>query len=126
MNLSETPLKILVAEDNDINQEVVQGILERAGLHVTLAQDGFAALAALEKETFHAVLMDIQMPRMDGFEATRRIRQNPAWQNIPILAMTASGVGEIRDVLASGMNDHVVKPFTTEELIEALRRWITF
>lgn len=120
----EQPIRILVVEDNEINQEVIQSILETRGFEVGLANDGLEALDALQQGEYDAVFMDIQMPKMDGFEATRRIRQNPAWQALPIIAMTAGAMNYERDILANGMNDSIAKPFDTGELLETLGRWV--
>ncbi len=121
--------KILVVEDNEINQDVVQSILERAGFEVSLANDGFAALAALQQDSYAVILMDIQMPAMDGYEATRRIRQNPAWAATPIIAMTAGGMSTgglstAQEIAAAGMDDYVIKPFNSDDLLATVQHWI--
>jgi len=116
---------VLVAEDNPINQQVARELLEQAGMTVTIARDGRAAVAAVTEQTFDAVFMDIQMPVMDGFEATRLIRELPGVKDIPIIAMTAHAlVGDREKCLAAGMNDHVAKPIEITELHGALIRWI--
>jgi PAS domain S-box-containing protein len=117
--------KVLLAEDNEINQQVAQEILEGAGLMVSLANNGKEAVQKLKVESFDAVLMDIQMPVMEGFEATRKIRRKKRFKDLPIIAMTAHAmVGDREKSLEAGMNDHVTKPIDPEELISALARWI--
>ena len=117
--------RILLAEDNPINEEVARSMLENAGFQVTVAGDGEAALALARRQSYDLVLMDMQMPRMDGLEATRLIRALPGWADIPILAMTANAFAEDRDAcLAAGMNDHVAKPVQPEQLLGTLARWL--
>jgi signal transduction histidine kinase/DNA-binding response OmpR family regulator len=117
--------RILLVEDNAINQELACDILDGAGLVVTVAGDGLQALATLERESFDAVLMDCQMPVMDGYEATRALRQRPGFQDLPVIAMTANAMaGDREKVLAAGMNDHVAKPIRVDELFATLARWV--
>jgi PAS domain S-box-containing protein len=117
--------RVLVVEDNVINQDVAQGLLQQAGVQVTVADSGEAALALLATHSFDAVLMDVQMPGLDGYEATRRIRLNPAWASLPIIAMTAHAmVADRGKSLGAGMNDHVNKPVAPAELYAALARWL--
>jgi len=116
-------LRVLLVEDNEINQQVAQGMLERVGVAVTVAGDGETALALLAVESFDAVLMDIQMPGMDGYETTRRIRETEALHGLPVIAMTAHAMASDRErALAAGMNDHVTKPISPGALYEALMR----
>lgn len=116
---------LLLVEDNEINQQVAQEILEDAGLKVTIANDGQEGVDSVKKETFDAVLMDIQMPVMDGFEATRAIRQDERFKDLPIIAMTASAMTQDReDALAAGMNDHVAKPIDVKVLFGVLSQYI--
>jgi CheY-like chemotaxis protein len=106
-------LRILVAEDNVVNQRVAAGILEKIGHEVTIASNGKEALAALERSTFDLILMDIQMPEMNGFEATAaiRAREEAEGGHIPIIAMTAHALKEDRQrSLDSGMDDYISKP----------------
>ena len=117
--------RLLVVEDNAINQQVAREILEGAGCRVDLAHNGQEALAALEVRSYDAVLMDIQMPVMDGYEATRRIRQELGRHSLPILAMTAHAVSEERDkCFRMGMDDHIAKPVSRRSLFAALNCWI--
>ncbi len=117
-------LRVLLAEDNEINQELAIELLQRVGITVTVARDGQSALQLLGEQDFDMVLMDCQMPGMDGYTATRRIRENPAWRELPVIAMTANALlGDREKALAAGMNDHVAKPIDVEDLYRALSRW---
>ncbi len=117
-------LRVLLAEDNEINQELAIELLQRVGISVTVARDGQSALQQLGEQDFDMVLMDCQMPGMDGYTATRRIRENPAWRELPVIAMTANALlGDREKALAAGMNDHVAKPIDVEDLYRALSRW---
>ncbi len=117
--------RVLLVEDNEVNQELATEILTEAGLTVDLANDGAEAVAKVAQQHYDAVLMDWQMPVMDGFEATRRIRAEPRFANLPILAMTANAMaGDREKCLAVGMNDHIAKPVVVELLLETLLRWI--
>lgn len=118
--------KILLVEDNEVNQLVARRIMEKAGLMVSIADNGLRALESLEADQFDLVLMDIQMPEMDGLEATRRIRANPRWADLPVVAMTAHALSGDRELsLQAGMNDHITKPINLPELFRTLARWIT-
>ncbi len=121
---SQRPLTVLVAEDNVVNQMVAVGLLERDGHRVTAVADGLEAVAAVSNGRFDVVLMDMQMPKMDGIEATQAIRALPSPQStIPIIALTATAVqGELERCLAAGMNDFVTKPVSPEALAAALAR----
>ncbi len=119
--------RLLLAEDNGISRDVAREILERAGARVETAEDGRHALALLRDnpQGFDAVLMDVHMPDMDGFEATAAIRAFPGGDRLPIIAMTASALPVDRQrCLDHGMNDHVPKPFDIDQLFAALTRWI--
>jgi PAS domain S-box-containing protein len=116
---------ILVVEDDPINQRVARGILERAGLKVTVAAHGAGALERLAQGPVDAILMDLQMPVMGGFEATTRIRADARWKDLPIIALTAAVLVHDRDeCLRAGMNDFCAKPVQPHELIAALLRLI--
>jgi CheY-like chemotaxis protein len=111
-------LDILVAEDNRVNQVVIQKMLERAGHRVTIAANGKIAVETLEKKPFDVVLMDIQMPEMDGLEATRVIRARERGSHIPIVAVTAHAMAHHRNLcLEAGMDDYVTKPLNEKELL---------
>jgi len=117
--------RVLLVEDNEVNCEVAQELLGQAGIVVTIARDGREALQTLERESFDGVLMDCQMPSMDGFEATRRVRENPAWKDLPVIAMTANAmVGDREKALAAGMNDHIAKPIDVSHMFATLARWV--
>ncbi|THB80962.1 MAG: response regulator [Desulfobacteraceae bacterium] len=117
--------RILLVEDNEINQQLARELLERAGLNVAVANHGREALARLEKSVFEAVLMDIQMPVMDGYEACRRIRMNSRFDSLPIIAMTAHALAGHREkCIDAGMNDHIPKPIAPDTLFTTLLRWI--
>ncbi|HKX41317.1 MAG TPA: ATP-binding protein [Burkholderiaceae bacterium] len=116
---------VLLVEDNDVNREIATTLLDRAGIVVSVACDGRQALEMLACGRFDAVLMDCQMPVMDGYEATRQLRLQPQWRELPVIAMTANAlVGDRDDVLAAGMNDHIAKPINVEEMFATLARWI--
>ncbi|MEI6291229.1 MAG: response regulator, partial [Chloroflexota bacterium] len=121
--------RILLVEDNLTNQQVATGILKKIGApHVDLALNGQLALEALEKQNYDLVLMDVQMPVMDGLEATRRLRSYDTLTKnfgVPIVAMTARALaGDRERCLEAGMNDYIAKPFDPAQLVEGLKRWI--
>ncbi|MBF0438248.1 MAG: response regulator [Magnetococcales bacterium] len=117
--------RILLVEDNDANQQVTKEILERASLVVEIACNGQQAIQMLNDKTYDAVLMDLEMPVMDGYSATRHIRNNPRFDNLPILAMTAHALGNVRQsCLDVGMNAFLTKPILPEHLYTELVRWI--
>ncbi len=117
--------RILLAEDEPINQEVSRGLLEDAGLVVDLAEDGLQALELAKQNTYALILMDMQMPVMNGVEATMAIRALSAYAQTPIVAMTANAFDEDRQVcLDAGMNDHISKLVDSDRLYETLLRWL--
>jgi len=116
---------VLLVEDNEINQQVAREILENAGFKVSVAQNGEEAIASLNENSYDAVLMDVQMPVMDGYTATRRLRNDPRFKDLPIIAMTAHAMaGDQEKSLAAGMNDHVTKPIDPDKLFVTLSEWI--
>jgi two-component system sensor histidine kinase/response regulator len=119
------PVKVLLVEDSVVNQKLAAAVLEKDGHHVTIANNGLEAVQAFERDSFDLVLMDIQMPEMDGFEATRAIRklEQITGGHIPIIAMTAHAlVGDRERCLASGMDDYIAKPIYAKQLIATIRR----
>jgi CheY-like chemotaxis protein len=117
--------KVLLVEDNAINQELAFELLTSNGLTVVVADDGAQALARLEAEAFDGVLMDCQMPVMDGYTATPRLRAQTRFRELPVLAMTANAMtGDREKVLAAGMNDHIAKPIHVGDMFQTMARWI--
>lgn len=117
--------RILLVEDNPVNQLVAKGMLAKLGCQVELATQGAEALARLEEQAFDLVLMDCNMPVMDGYEATRRIRERGHWPGLPIVALTANAMPEERDrCRAAGMDDYLAKPFRREDLLAVVDRWV--
>ncbi|MDR2611481.1 MAG: response regulator [Deltaproteobacteria bacterium] len=124
--------RILLVEDNDVNVLVARSLMRKMGLDVTVAENGEAALRKLQAAweerpgaPFDMVLMDLQMPVMDGYEATRRIRANPDYKDLPIIAMTAHAFAEERDkCLSTGMNGHLAKPIDVALLAQTLKQFI--
>jgi CheY-like chemotaxis protein len=117
------PLRILVAEDNVINQQLILHILGNLGYEPAVAGNGRQALETLERQAFDLILMDVQMPEMDGLEATRMIRQQLYRQPV-VIALTANAMrGDREDCLAAGMNDYICKPVRLEELMRLLEKW---
>lgn len=126
---SNTPVqhraRILLVEDNPVNQLVAKGMLSKLGCDVVVASHGGEALSRLEQSTFDLVLMDCNMPVMDGYEASRQIRQRVRWSKLPIVALTANAMPEERERYRSaGMNDYLAKPFRREELAALIDTWV--
>jgi signal transduction histidine kinase/ActR/RegA family two-component response regulator len=126
---SNTPVqhraRILLVEDNPVNQLVAKGMLSKLGCDVVVASHGGEALSRLEQSTFDLVLMDCNMPVMDGYEASRQIRQRVRWSKLPIVALTANAMPEERERCRSaGMNDYLAKPFRREELAALIDTWV--
>jgi len=124
-SLPQLRLRVLVVEDNKVNQRVAQGILERVGHRVDVASNGIEAVAAVRNKTFDLVLMDMQMPEMDGLEATRAIRALPGERRrVPIIGLTANAMAEDRlRCLEAGMDDHMAKPIERPRLVEKINLW---
>ncbi len=120
------PLRILLAEDNVVNQKLALRLLERMGYRADLAGNGMEVLEALYRQPYDVILMDVQMPEMDGLEATRFIvREWPSQKRPRIIAMTANAMQEDRErCLAAGMNDYVSKPIRVDELVNALNKCV--
>ncbi len=120
-------LNILLAEDNPINQVFARRVLEQLGATVTLANNGQEALALVQRQTFDMVMMDCQMPILDGYEATRRIRTlGEEYASLPVIALTAFAMAEDRDIcLAAGMNDYVTKPVDRKILEKTIGKWVS-
>jgi CheY-like chemotaxis protein len=118
--------RILLAEDNDMNQELARELLESAGIVLAIVNDGQQALDLLASGApFDGVLMDCQMPVMDGYTATRRLREQPRFAALPIIAMTANAMAGDRELaLAAGMNDHISKPLNVAGMFATMARWI--
>ncbi|MFO1424166.1 MAG: ATP-binding protein [Candidatus Competibacteraceae bacterium] len=117
--------RVLVVEDNPLNQQVIQEFLAKAGVDVIIAENGLEAIEAAQIQSFDAVLMDIQMPVMDGLRATQELRKSPRFANTPIIALTANVFQtDIEQCIAAGMNDHVSKPITVDELFAKLGKWL--
>jgi signal transduction histidine kinase/CheY-like chemotaxis protein len=118
--------RILLVEDNEINQELAMELLENAGMTVVLANNGREALDILVVDAaFNGILMDCQMPVMDGYTATREIRKNPTFKDMPVIAMTANAMaGDKEKVVDAGMNDHIAKPLDVGQMFATLAKWI--
>jgi CheY-like chemotaxis protein len=116
---------VLLVEDNLINQQVACELLRSGGYDVDVAENGKVALAMVAEKTYDAVLMDIQMPVMDGLTATRELRKQYSMEQLPIIAMTAHAMSGDKDKsLEAGMNAHITKPIMLNELFETLSHWI--
>jgi len=117
--------RILVVEDDEVNQIVAQGVLEAGGAVVSIASNGREALELVQPGKFDVVLMDLQMPDMDGIETTRKLRENPALAGLPIIAMTASAMaGDRERLLEAGMNDYVAKPVRVAAVYATVSKWL--
>ena len=116
------PLRILLAEDNVVNQKLALRLLQQMGYRADLASNGVEAIESVERQTYDVVLMDVQMPEMDGLEASRHITAAlPAGRRPRIVAMTANAMQGDREMcLAAGMDDYIAKPIRVDQLVEAL------
>jgi CheY-like chemotaxis protein len=120
------PLRILIAEDNPVNQVLATRALKKLGLDPVLADNGIIALEEVQRSHYDIILMDVQMPEMDGLEATRLIRKGIQQQPI-IIAMTANAMAEDKQAcLEAGMDDYMSKPVQLEELVKSLEKWAVF
>ncbi len=125
LQMNHSGKNILLVEDNEINQMIAQSILEDVGLIITVANDGLEGCELMYQKDFDLVIMDIQMPRMDGLTATKKIREDARFTHIPIIAMTAHATEEDREKsLKAGMNDHTTKPINTAQLFKILLHWL--
>lgn len=122
---SDKACKVLVAEDNRINQKVVLGMLKKLGYEADLVENGKAAVVAIQNNDYAMVLMDCQMPEMDGYEATRQIRKlGGTAQSIPVVALTANAMmGDREKCLNAGMDDYMAKPVRMDLLKQTLGVW---
>lgn len=126
LNMHYAGSRVLVVEDESFNQEVTRFLLENQGFVVEIAGDGLEAVTLARKNRYDLILMDVQMPRMNGLDATREIRSDSLNTRTPIIAMTANAFEEDRQAcLAAGMNEHVAKPFELEPLYATLLRWLS-
>ena len=117
-------MRVLVAEDNKVNQMIMKELLTSVGIDVTLAENGIKALEKLRESIFDLILMDVQMPEMDGLTATAQIRSDHQYDDLPILAVTTNaGYEHEVESIKAGMNDHLTKPVDVEKLYSALKRW---
>jgi signal transduction histidine kinase/DNA-binding response OmpR family regulator/HPt (histidine-containing phosphotransfer) domain-containing protein len=117
--------KVLLVEDNIINQEIANEILQKAGLIVTIANNGKEAVKKVKESEYDLVLMDLQMPEMNGFEATKIIKSDPEFKSLPVLAMTANVMKhDIEECMDAGMDGHIAKPIDIKYLFEMLEKWI--
>jgi two-component system, sensor histidine kinase and response regulator len=117
--------RVLLVEDNELNREVAMGLLEDAHLSISQAENGRVAIQMIEENDYDLVLMDMQMPVLDGVAATMTIRSNPRFRSVPIIAMTANAMASDREeCLRAGMNDHLAKPIDPDTLFDSLLRWI--
>jgi CheY-like chemotaxis protein len=118
--------RVLIVEDNVVNERLLAATLVKEGLKVLTAHTGLEAVERLERESVDLVLMDVQMPVLDGLEATRRIRRMPRHRRLPIVALTAQArIEDHENCLAAGMNDYLAKPASRDELISTVFRWLT-
>jgi len=118
-------IKVLLVEDNEMNQELAIDLLGKKGIIATIANNGKEALETLQTQSFDIVLMDVQMPVMDGYTATQKIREQERFKDLPILAMTANAMSD--DIIKAkevGMNDHIAKPIIPSEMFATMAKWV--
>jgi CheY-like chemotaxis protein len=121
-----SPLKVLIVEDNEVNQLVALKYLEKWGMKADLANNGLEAVKMAENKQYELILMDLQMPEMDGYEAAIKIRAlRSGYKETPIIALTAATFGEIRDKIKSaGINEYITKPFSPDELLAKIQKYL--
>ncbi len=122
-------MRLLLVEDYLINQMIVEEFLSKWEVKLDIADNGLQALGLLESKDYDIILMDLQMPELDGFETTKRIRSKAdlKYKNIPILALTASSINDIRaSIIEAGMNDYISKPFESEELYGKILKYTEY
>lgn len=131
LNISDEKLEtiegkyILLVEDNELNQQVAMEILEDMGFVIDIAENGEIAVSKVNEKNYDIILMDMQMPVMDGVEAAKQIRKNPKCESVPIIAMTANAMATDRErCLKAGMNDHITKPIDPKKLLAVLFKWV--
>jgi CheY-like chemotaxis protein len=118
--------RLLLVEDNEVNQKVALGILGAGGISVDIAGNGAEAISKIQENNFEIILMDMQMPVMDGLTATRKIRELEKYADLPIIAMTANAMAEHRNqCIDAGMNDFISKPFNPADLFQTIWKWVT-
>jgi len=123
-NKNKTTVCILIAEDNSVNSELFKNILSRFDYKLTIVENGLEVLTALEKENFDLILMDMQMPKMDGFETTKKIRRNPKFKELPIIALTAYAmIGDADKCREAGCSDYITKPINKKHFIECVQSY---
>ena len=116
---------VLLVEDNPVNRTVIEAMLRSLGFTVSVVTDGAQAVRSAESLIFEAILMDCRLPVIDGYEATRQIRQLPGCADVPIIALTANALqGDREACLSAGMNDYLAKPFKRTDLQQILQRWV--
>lgn len=125
LRVDHRPARILVAEDDEVSRLLILVLLQRAGVAVTVAEDGLQVMDAVKQHSFDLVLLDMRMPNQDGLETTRQLRRLQAYRDVPIVALTANAFESDRQAcLDAGMNDFLTKPIDPEALHEVLRRWL--
>ena len=118
-------IRVLLVDDEPVNLEIARFLLNEVGLTVDTAEDGLQAIQKTKENTYALIVMDMQMPHLNGLDATRQIRRLPDCQHIPILAMTANAFAEDRErCLEAGMNDFIAKPFDSAVLFSTLLKWL--
>jgi len=123
--MSKAPIRILIVEDEEVNVMIAQHILQKMGMESVAVDNGEAAIQRVREETFHLILMDIEMPLMDGLEATAHIRKESLGAHVPIIALTAHSLPEkLDEVREAGMDDVLIKPFQEETFLPILKKYL--